>query len=231
MKKNLVMIIILLGVFGLTGCGNNEVEYENNISKEKSSIEENDFEEESSVEEEMGSINEISNEYTGIENMKVVFEKEYTEDATYYLVVTAYNINTNELVWRHKTKEYYVADRDLINYVFDGEDSTKLYLLEENSIKLLNMNTGKIVWESNNLVTTLTSGISLNGNLYLLDSYEATIYVVNQSNGKIVNQLSTKTEGNNYQVFTSVEDVIIIEYFTDDANYLEFDTQTNSFIN
>lgn len=228
MKKKLIVIIILLCLFGVMM--ENQIEAKQEVKEENNQVEA--VKEEVGTgenEEEVRAINELSNEYTGIENLKVMFNIEYTEGVKYYLTITAYNQNTNEVVWEHKTNEYYVSDKEYITYVFDNEDNTKVYLLEENNINLLNMNTGKIIWTSK-IDSKLTTGISLNNKLYVMGPYESTIYVVNQSNGTLINKVDANVEGYDYEIFTTMEDIIIIEYNESETNYLEFNTANNTFI-
>lgn len=244
MKKNLIIITILfmlLGVFGINQINSsnqeNEVEVKEiaKANKEKEEIKEELIEEseEDIVGMENGEIVTLSTkdkEYTGIENIKVIFEKEYTDEAKYYLVVTAYDINTNKVLWSYKSNEDYVGQLDYIDYVYDDIDNKMVYIITENTISKLDMTTGKVLW-SNKLDVKLYSGIGNGNKLYFMGAYDDTMYILDTNKGSLIDSIKVNEGEYTYEFITGMADILIFGYFDGTVNYIEFDTITNTIIN
>lgn len=230
MKKNLIIITILfmlLGVFGISQVTN--VKEESKVeSKEVYEAKKEEVMEET---EDVGFINEKSNEYTGLENIKIVFEKEYTDNATCYMVVTAYDVNTNKVLWSYKSDEDYVGQLDYLDYVYDEEDNEKVYIVTEGKLSKLDMTTGNVVWSNNKVGAKLYSGVSHKDKLYFMGAYDDTMYILDSNKGKLIDTIKVNSGEYTYEFFTSMEDTLIFEYFAEDTQYLEFDTNTNTVIN
>ena len=238
MKKNLIIITILfmlLGVFGINQINNKNQERETEVkeiaqvNKEKEGIVE-EIEENTSEEEGLVSLYEKSNEYTGLENIKVVFEKEYTDDAKYFMLVTAYDVNTNKVLWSYKSDKDYVGQLDYIDFVYDEEDNEKVYIVTEKNISKLDMTTGKVLWK-NKLNVKLYSGIGHNGKLYFMGAFDDTMYIIDTNKGKVVDSVKVNEGEYTYEFITSMENILIFGYYSDDVNYIEFDVDTNTVIN
>lgn len=244
MKKNLIIITILfmlLGVFGINQINSsnqeNEVEVKEiaKANKEKEKIKEELIEEseEDIVGMENGEIVTLGTkdkEYTGIENIKVIFEKEYTDEAKYYLVVTAYDINTNKVLWSYKSNEDYVGQLDYIDYVYDDIDNKMVYIVTENTISKLDMTTGKLLW-SNKLDVKLYSGIGNGNKLYFMGAYDDTMYILDTNKGSLIDSIKVNEGEYTYEFITGMADILIFGYFDGIVNYIEFDTITNTIIN
>lgn len=235
MKKSLTIITILfmlLGVFGI-----NQVIYaekENKVENKevyetkeeiKEEVEETTEEE---IEDGIVSLYEKSNEYTGLENIKVVFEKEYTDKATYYMVVTAYDVNTNKVLWTYKSNEDYVGQLEYIDYVYDDVDNEIVYIVTEGKLSKLNMTTGKVVWSNNELKANLYSGIAHGNKLYFMGAYDDTMYIIDTNKGTLVDSIKVNDGEYEYEFVTSMDDILIFGYFDNNVEYLEFDTNTNT---
>lgn len=242
MKKNLIIITILfmlLGVFGINQINNQNQERETEVkeiaqvNKEKEGIvekiEENTSEEEADKEG-LVSLYEKSNEYTGLENIKVIFEKKSTEDAKYYMVVTAYDVNTNKVLWTYESDKDYVGQLDYIDFVYDEEDNEKVYIVTEKNISKLDMTTGKVLWK-NKLNVKLYSGIGYDDKLYFMGAYDDTMYIIDTNKGKVVDSIKVNEGEYTYEFITSMDSILIFGYYSDDVNYIEFDVNTNTVIN
>ena len=246
MKKNLIIITILfmlLGVFGIsvvtnTKEGNNveikEVAKANTEKEEKlDEVEENTDEEEVVGVDEDGlvSLYDKSNEYTGLENIKVVFKKESTDDAKYYMLVTAYDVNTNKVLWSYKSDEDYVGQLDYIDFVYDEEDNEKVYIVTEKTISKLDMTTGKVLWK-NKLNVKLYSGIGYADKLYFMGAFDDTLYILNTNNGKVVDSIKVNEGENVYEVILGIDDILVFGcYGENGVEYIEFDISENAVIN
>lgn len=241
MKKNLIIITILfmlLGVFGINQLVNTKIEnkaeskevYESTKETVEETEENIDLEEVEVDEEGLVSLYEKSNEYTGLENIKAIFEKKSTEDAKYYMVVTAYDVNTNEVLWSYKSDEDYVGQLDYIDFVYDEEDNEKVYIVTEKNISKLDMTTGKVLWK-NKLNAKLYSGIGYADKLYFMGAFDDTLYILNTNNGKVVDSIKVNEGEYTYEFITSMDSILIFGYYSDDVNYIEFDVNTNTVIN
>lgn len=247
MKKNLIIITILfmlLGVFGINQVINTNKESEVEVKEVAKAdevlevveeiLEEENIEEDEVVgvdEEGLVSLYEKSNEYTGLENIKVVFEKKSTDDAKYYMLITAYDVNTNKVLWAYKSDEDYVGQLDYIDFVYDEENSEIVYIVTEKNISKLDMTTGKVLWK-NKLNAKLYSGIGYADKLYFMGAFDDTLYILDTNKGTVVDTIKVNDGENVYEFILSIDDILVFGCYADaGVEYIEFDISENAVIN
>lgn len=121
-----------------------------------------------------------------VETIKTKIET--TDEAKHYIVVTAYDKDSEE-VWNYKSNEVYVGQADNIEYY--GEKDNKLYLNINGIITILSKQTGKLIAENSNYKGSGSQYIfDDNNNLYLSSWLEPCLFVIDK-NGNTLNKVTT----------------------------------------
>ena len=237
MKKVVMIFILMLSVLGITSCGDNEViktyddieyienEKDNDDQENDDTVIEEDSEDDEYVPEEQIEVLE----QVWLEKTKVMISKIFSQNGDEYLYFVATNIDDGKIVWEYKTIPYGVYMYENGIFLLDPNNKEKVYVFEEESIVLLNLETGKVIWRNKDMGSVANNGLILNNNLYAKDVFSKEIFVINTVTGNLVKKIVIPEKYNceGYEILGTIDDDILVKCLVENEFFLVIDLNTN----
>lgn len=230
MKKNILVIILILITIIATGCENKIYYYEKEdkqISGGKisnpNSQEINDNENTSQLEEEP--FYKVFDEDIDLDTNKksgIYIGRGVDSEGNTYIKIKA--TSEDKELWSYQTPSHYgISNIDMYYSYYSpyyGYDYSyyelheyyHFYIKENNVIKLFNIKTGEVIWTSDELEIVPTGIIETQDHLYVLNEEEPYVYIIDINNGKLVNKINIKIDRKGfYYILSIIHNKLIIQ--------------------